>query len=285
LSRTIPYSAKRDDLYYPCKGAQFFANGLPNSEAKLCVELARLAYCRATNSFAFDQERIRKVLVNVAFTDCHFVESTGGKDGRGVHAFVALRQDLAVVSFRGTDKDDPTDIGDDINLRLIPWAAGGRVHCGFSGALDQLLPGIQKALEGVTSRILVTGHSLGAAMAVLLSSRQRPAGLYTFGCPRVGDANFVSTLAGFLHVRYMDCCDLVARVPPEICGYANLAPPHYIDREGNVHFDPPDDFITSDRVNGATEYLEQYAWRTGDVGVRDLADHAPVNYVYAVMNE
>lgn len=285
MSRTVPYSASKDDLYYPWKRAVFFQNGPPTSEARLCVELARLAYCSSAGNFAFDQDRIRKVLGTVAFTDCKFVESTGGANGRGVHAFVALKQDLAVVSFRGTDKDDPTDLSDDADLRLIPWVKGGRVHCGFSGALDQLLSGIQTTLKSVTSRILFTGHSLGAAIAVLLASRQTAAALYTFGCPRVGDAAFVSTLAGIPHSRYVDCCDLVARVPPEIFGYANLGPRRYIDREGIIHLDPPDDFVTKDRIIAAAEYIEQHAWRVGDVCARELADHAPVNYVYAVMNE
>ncbi|HZQ71172.1 MAG TPA: lipase family protein [Terriglobales bacterium] len=282
MSRTIPYSADRDDLFYPCKRAEFFQSGAPSSDAVLCVELARLAYCRLSESFGLDRDRIRKVLGKVGFTGCHFFESPRTTNGRGVHAFIALRQDLSVVSFRGTDKDDPSDLGDDIDLRLIPWSKGGRVHCGFSGALGQLFPEIQNALQDVTGRLLFTGHSLGAAMATLLASLQPSAALYTFGCPRVGDEAFVSTLFGVAHSRYVDCCDLVARVPPRCFGYADLGPPLYIDREGKVHQDPPEDFITTDRIIAAGEYLEQYAWRIGDVSVRELADHAPVNYVYAV---
>ena len=32
----------------------------------------------------------------------------------------------------------------------------------------------------------------------------------------------------------------------------------------------------------AAQYLTDYAWRIGDVAVRALADHAPINYVWAV---
>lgn len=285
MTRTVPYSALKDDLYYPCKRAEFFSTGLPNTDAKLCVELARLAYCRSKGSFAFDRDRIRQVVSRVGFADCEFIESQTTPDGRGVHAFVALRPDLAVVSFRGTDRDDPTDIGDDVNLRLVPWKTAGLVHCGFSHALDQLLPGVEAALEGIAGKSVITGHSLGAAMAVLLASLHAPSALYTFGCPRVGDADFVATLAAVPHFRYADCCDVVARVPPEALGYSDLGAVRYIDRFGHMNPDPDSGFVVKDRLIAAAEYIEQYAWRSGDVGVRELADHAPVNYVYAIANE
>ena len=66
----IPYSAERDDLYYPAKRAVFFPNGRPQSDAALCVEMALLAYCRQNTCFAFDQPRIRKILASIQFTDC-----------------------------------------------------------------------------------------------------------------------------------------------------------------------------------------------------------------------
>jgi hypothetical protein len=33
------------------------------------------------------------------------------------------------------------------------------------------------------------------------------------------------------------------------------------------------------------EYLLKYAWKSGNVGVRDLADHAPINYVTAIAGQ
>ncbi len=38
----IPYSAEKDDLYYPAKHAVFFPYGRPRSDAALCAEMARL---------------------------------------------------------------------------------------------------------------------------------------------------------------------------------------------------------------------------------------------------
>src|SRR5258708_13410146 len=108
----MAYSAEKDDLYYPAKHAVFFPNGRPQSDAALCVEMARLAYCELDTSFALDRDRIRKVLGRIQFTDCRFFETPAAANCRGSHAFLALddNKKLAVLSFRDTDKTDPTTV-------------------------------------------------------------------------------------------------------------------------------------------------------------------------------
>jgi len=39
--------------------------------------------------------------------------------------------------------------------------------------------------------------------------------------------------------------------------------------------------VDADREKGRWLYLNQYAWKRGTVSVRELADHAPVNYARA----
>jgi hypothetical protein len=282
----VPYSAEKDDLYFPAKHAVFFPNGRPRSDAALCVELARLAYCRLDIGFAFDRDRVRKVLGRIQFTDCKFFETATQPHGGGSHAFLALDGDnkLAVLSFRGTDKDDPTDLADDLNALPQPWQAGGSVHCGFAKALQDVWPGVAAALpEFKEYRLLFTGHSLGAAMATLASTLQ-PAALYTIGSPRVGDQAFADLLQGLDNHRYVDCCDLVTRVPPEVLGYAHIPGKiYYIDFNRNVRqIDPDDPYIDRDRTIAEEDYLKNYSWRIGDVALRALADHAPINYVLPV---
>ncbi len=288
MSPAIPYSAEKDDLYYPGKHAVFFPAGRPKSDAALCVEMARLAYGRQESDFAFDRSRIRKVLGSIGFTDCRFFEGGSAPSWKGSHCFLALQEDgrsndnLAVVSFRGTDKDDPTDLAHDFNVWPERWKVSGSVHTGFADALAQVEPDLVGALQSLKCKTLFTGHSLGAAMATLLASLRKPDALYTFGSPRVGDADFVSTLKGVDNHRYVDCCDAVARVPPEFMGYRHAGKPYYIDRNRKVKFDPKDSFVEDDQLQAEKEYLEKYAWRIGDVALRPLADHAPVNYVWPV---
>ena len=283
----IPYSAEKDDLYYPAKHAVFFPYGRPRSDAALCAEMARLAYCQLDTSFAFDQDRIRKILGRILFTDCRFFETATAPNGGGSHALLALDGDnaLAVLSFRGTDKDDPTDLMDDLNATPQPWQAGGKVHSGFAKALLEVWPGVKAALQEFAAyRFLFTGHSLGAAMATLASSLQKPGVLYTIGSPRVGDQAFADLLQGLDNNRYVDCCDLVPRVPPEVLGYAHIPGKiYYIDFNRNVQqIDPNDPYIDRDRTIAEEDYLKNYSWRIADVALRPLADHAPVNYVLPV---
>ena len=283
----IPYSAEKDDLYNPAKHAVFFPNGRPRSDAALCVEMARLAYCRRDTSFAFDRDRIRKVLGRIQFTDCKFFESASAANGGGSHGFLALDDDnqLGVLSFRGTDMDDPTDLADDLNALPQPWQAGGKVHSGFAEGLQELWPEVKAALQGSNQyRFLFTGHSLGAAMATLASTLQKPGALYTIGSPRVGDQAFAGQLQGLDNHRYVDCCDLVTRLPPEVLGYAHIPGKiYYIDFNRSVQqIYPNDPYIERDRTRAEEDYWTNYSWRIGDVAVRPLADHAPVNYVLPV---
>ena len=285
----IPYSAAKEDLYYPARHAEFFTKGRPKSDAAICVEMARLAYTRKEPSFAFDRDRILKVLATVGFADCRFFEKPTGPQGQGSHGFLAIdrSEKLAVLAFRGTDKDDPTDLMDDANAIPAAWSGDGRAHSGFAKALAEIWEQVASELQAAAgSRLLFTGHSLGAAMATLAADLNLPASLYTFGSPRVGDAAFVSALQKkqLDNRRYVDCCDLVARLPPDgFFGYVHLGNPYYIDLERAIQQrDADDPYIAEDQIKAEEEYIEKYAWRIGDVALRPLADHAPVNYVWPV---
>ena len=131
--------------------------------------------------------------------------------------------------------------------------------------------------------MLFTGHSLGAALATLLAGIKTPDALYTFGSPLVGDADFVATLSGVKNFRYVDCCDIVTRIPPKGLGYQHLGQPYYIAQDGSISFNPDDKLIRNDRLEAFLEYpLKYHSWKKDNVGVRELADHTPVNYVSAV---
>lgn len=284
------YSATRDDLYTPWKRGSYFSEGKFDSEAALYAEMSRLAYCRAAPGLALDQGAIGAVLETIGFAGAGFFESVTAAQTGGTHAFLAVRkgqqgeESLAVLAFRGTDSDDPTDFGDDADLILKEWEKGGHVHCGFATALNQVWAEIAPVLSKLQARTVFTGHSLGAALATLAASLYTPDALYTFGSPRVGDQAFVSTLkAVSTPRRYVDCCDIVTRIPPESLLYEHVGTPLYIDCGGNLIESPSAEVIVRDRVNAEADYLRQYAWKTGNVAVRDLADHAPINYVWALV--
>jgi len=283
------YSASKEDLFFPARRAAFFAGGRPKSEAALCAEMSRLAYARKEPVFGFARNQILQVLAAIGFSDCQFFEKPTRPQGQGSHGFLAIdsANKLAVLSFRGTDADDPSDLMDDANVIPEPWLGSGKVHSGFAGALAEIWDQVQVGLASIAGmRLLITGHSLGAAMASLAASLQLPASLHTFGSPRVGDKEFIAALES-KHLdnhRFVDCCDIVTRVPPEgFWGYTHIGKPYYIDLGRAIaQRDPDDPYICRDQTEAEEQYLLNYAWRVGDVAVRPLADHAPINYVWPV---
>ncbi len=283
MGSDILYSAAHDDLFDPSKREGFFPSGRPTKDAALCAEMARLAYCRMEPDFPFDQARIEKILNPIGFPSCQFFEEQGTPRGEGSHGFLAQdpAQKLAVAAFRGTDATDFEDLALDADFIPTSWSKGGNVHEGFAKALAKL-PGLQTAVDSLKGfRKLFTGHSLGAAMATLLASLNPPDALYTFGSPRVGDTGFIRSLQGIQGRRYVDCCDIVARVPLEVMNFTHLGKPHYIDRNRKVTFDPDDATVRNDQLLAEIDYVKKYL-RFGNVPIRNLADHAPINYIWPV---
>jgi len=280
----MPYSPSKVDLYFPARRGQFFTNLPMDNLPAVCAEMARLAYCRKEPAFSFDKDTISGVLGPLGFT-VQFFESKGTPDGSGTHCFIAQNRTkgLTVVSFRGTDAQDPTDIFADGDLLQMDWPRGGKVHAGFAHALDHVQDDVLNALQGLPGQIIYVGHSLGAEMATLLASLQAPNLLCTIGSPRVGDQVFVQTLARINIRRYVDCSDIVTRIPPvEVPGvgtYAHTGGEFYIAQDGSVRPDPADDFVQTDRLEAAADYIVEYAWKSGNVPLRELADHTPINYV------
>jgi Lipase (class 3) len=285
----VAYSASQQDLFYPARNLANFPGQRPKTDAGLCAWMSLLAYCdQYPDDFAFDQARIKQKLAPLDFQVQGFFESKGHHKNGGTHCFIALHDDtvkgnkLAVVGFRGTDKDDPTDLLDDTEAKLVNWSGKGKVFDGFRDALAEVQQKLFPAVQALDCRVLFTGHSLGAALATLLASVKAPSALYTIGSPRVGDEDFVASLARVNSFRYVDCCDIVTEMPPALFGYAHTGDPYYIDRNRNLSKNPIDDFISADRLRARADYLLQYAWKSGNVAVRDLADHAPINYVTAI---
>jgi hypothetical protein len=281
----VPYSPKKVDLFFPARSGNFFSNIPPDNDAAVFAEMARLAYARKEPQFWFERDQIAATLKTRGFTAVQFFESQSTPDGKGTHCFLTSDpvKRLAIVAFRGTDASDRQDLYDDANAIQKPWGPGGHVHTGFANALAQVQDELLAAINALNYKTFYTGHSLGAAMATLLASLRRPDHLYTIGSPLVGDSDFLKTLATVSATRFVDCSDLVTRVPPEnlypLNPYKHFGNPSYIDRNRDLHETPTDAFIRSDRFRAFVSYLLKYSWRPGNVAIRELADHTPINYV------
>jgi len=269
----IPYKADRDSLYNPDKNAKFFQNGKPTSDDWLCAEMSRLAYVKFEDS-KIKKDSVKKILSKIGFTETKFCNE------KGTQCFATKSNDLTVISFRGTESDDPTDISTDADLLLKKWDSGGKVHSGFKNAYNKITDKfIKSVLKNNENKVLFTGHSLGAAIATLAITIWPQATLYTFGSPPVGDKDFKSLFKNITAYRYVDCCDILGNIylPP----YPYVGKLCYIDRNGKFPKTNTKASIKIDQLKAHSDYLTKYTLIKGNVAVRFLADHAPINYVSA----
>ena len=142
--------------------------------------------------------------------------------------FVCRSADATIVAFAGTDPGVLATVLTDVNT--LPGA--GTIHTGFAEAIQAVWADLVPLLQAPgPARLLVTGHSLGAALAVLTAFRahnelHKDANLvYTFGLPRVGGGAFVAEyepVYGASTFRFVDGDDPVPAMPPVHLGYQHV---------------------------------------------------------------
>ena len=213
------------------------------------VEAATLAY--AEKDFAGEKFRHAGLSEVELFT------------GAGTQCYVAHNDDFLIVVFRGTEiRQRPgqfdfgniiEDLNTDADFRLVDSGQGGMVHRGFKTAMDEVWEK-QGLLDRLRSKdngrrtFWFTGHSLGAALAVLAAQRYDGVqGLYTYGSPRIGDLEFKNSFP-LKAYRFVNNNDLVTRVPPAGL-YQHVGDLKHIDRLGSIHEYP-------DAVEGVVDGLQ-----------------------------
>jgi hypothetical protein len=279
----IAYDASRAALYTPEKQETRFESGTNYSPVQLAVEAARLAYYRAESSVA-ELQRLTAALSRVGFSaPTMFIDADTGAEGFGT---VRPTDGQALLALRGTQPGDWADVASDLKAGLVAWPeSSGRVHEGFATATRALLPRIRQWLEQERvdrAKLIIAGHSLGAAMATLAASVLCPGWLVALGSPRVGDAAFIATVQPMNMQRIVNCCDIVTEVPPVIGGYTHLRSCTYLTRNAEVLMNPGRAGVVVDQIMGRATYLWRHAWKLhSSVLARELADHAPCNYARA----
>ena len=152
-----------------------------------------------------------------------------------------------VVSWRGTEGwKDWVDDFEAFDKITFPYGDAGKIHHGFADIYasppcrDPLMAELDKLLgEGDVSALHVTGHSLGAALAVVntldivLNLGFQPI-MWAFAGPRVGDTHFKKAFDAAVDraVRVVNKPDVVPKVPPWEFGYHHVKGEYEIDSTG-----------------------------------------------------
>ena len=296
MRKRIPYSFEPRDLFSPGLADDFFHpdyGPVPSDEA-LCAEISRLAYVRHED--AGGRERLVTILRDRAKFDLNACFNASGSQGFAASGANPQGNRVTVIAFRGTEPNEGSDLGFDLRAWPLTLPGGGRVHRGFFDAFAAVQRDALAAIQNASGRLLITGHSLGAAMATICAAVapvEKRAGmlLCTFGSPRIGDDAFAASLAGVTHLRHAGAIDVVSRVPPvlPVLRYHHHGIFRCIDRDGAVHEFHRDE--AADRQADPLRAQSRASQSFGDitrrliarlVPLRQLADHAPINYMSAV---
>jgi pimeloyl-ACP methyl ester carboxylesterase len=197
--------------------------------AKTTVRLALYAYR--------SQEEAKAATESLGLTEFSW------HTNHSTQAFIAKGDDVVYLAFRGTEADNPIDWITDAKFAPAVGAFGASVHSGFSRGLDEVWSDVVSIVKAASAPVVLTGHSLGAALATLAAARFTEmgtpvGGLYTYGSPRCGLSQFKSELDQRTleqSYRFINHIDLVTRVPLLTQGYRHVGNRVYFDAAGTPH--------------------------------------------------
>ncbi len=185
------------------------------------IDILKLLHLNATySSIAYEDDTVARQL----FSELG-VEHSMFFSGVSTQAYVGKGPGgKTVISFRGTEGTCVADIVTDVRFKKVSYKVG-KVHEGFKLALDEVYSYLVAHLEGITtkdSKIVINGHSLGGALALLCATRlkleegYKDVTLYTFGQPKAGDKEFIEKVEELFkdeYFRVVNDEDVVPKLP------------------------------------------------------------------------
>ncbi|CAM3745083.1 lipase family protein [Vibrio aquimaris] len=192
-----------------------------NKLSKLVVDnsMGQLeTFVSMVEGLAYDHEQeLKELNQSLAYLNAELIDTF---DKQGTQAILVETEQYYALAFRGTEATSVRDIKSDVNAKLTSCETQGLVHSGFKHAYEQVASDITLALSSLKDEnkpLLVTGHSLGGAIATIAAKRlmfkNGIAACYTFGAPRVGDHEWASHMKTPIY-RIVNAADSVPMFPP-----------------------------------------------------------------------
>ncbi|KAM3547390.1 hypothetical protein MY1884_009586 [Beauveria asiatica] len=223
---------------------QVASNKASPAEFQLFSQYAQAAYCTALFDTTINTavcadnrgsvcDAFKGTVTVKEFTNIEFGTIAG-------YAATSPSKKHIVVAFKGTDPMSFVDVTTDLTKNLVaakmytnffrsnlfPACARCSIHNGFMRAFSSLRAELEQTLRAELAkpgqesyRVVITGHSLGGAVATVAAPYLRARGiacdLYTYGSPRVGNQEFANLITndGGFSARITNGNDFVASVP------------------------------------------------------------------------
>lgn len=165
-----------------------------------------------------------------------------------LQAFVGVDQNLnsIIIAFRGTQKESIQNWIEDLFWKQLdlnyPGMPEAMVHHGFYSAYHNttLRAGVLNAVKQAREiygdvGVMVTGHSMGAAMAsfcaldLMVNHNAEDVQVVTFGQPRVGNAAFAAYFSKYVPrtIRVTNSHDIVPHLPPYFTSFPQKTYHHF----------------------------------------------------------
>jgi len=208
--------------------------------AWILAVISKLAYIGFENSV----EEIARLELNLKGGGFELVK-TFSKNG--TQAFIAKNDTYAILAFRGTEPTKVEDWRSDIKA-YKKSTSEGKVHAGFEEAYDEVALEIEQSLVANAWPLFITGHSLGGALATIATIRLEEkigdliCACYTYGGPRVGNAEFRSKIKAPFY-RVIHSTDIVTLVPTVGYKHAGHWDERFLSYGGNIYRGAPAFFI------------------------------------------
>ncbi|KAM3436783.1 hypothetical protein NHJ13734_004925 [Beauveria thailandica] len=205
---------------------QAASNKASPAEFQLFSQYAQAAYCTALFDTTIDTavcadnrgsvcDAFKGTVTVKEFTNIEFGTIAG-------YVATSPSKKHIVVAFKGTDPMSFVDVTTDLTKNLV----AANIHNGFMRAFSSLRADLEQTLRAELAkpgqesyRVVITGHSLGGAVATVAAPYLRAKGiacdLYTYGSPRVGNQEFANLITndGGFSARITNGNDFVASVP------------------------------------------------------------------------